>query len=81
MFTFRGKSMKLGGGGRFAKLKESLAKQPGVTNPGAIAATIGRKKYGAGIMAAMAAKSRRATKGSPSFTGSELACGYRKVKD
>lgn len=39
------KSMKLGGGGRFAKLKGSLAKK-GAKNPGALAAFIGRKKYG-----------------------------------
>lgn len=76
----RAKSMDLGGGGRFAKLKGSLAKQPGVTDPGALAATIGRKKYGAGQMSAMATKSRKSTKGSPSFTGSELSQGYRKVK-
>lgn len=40
------KSMKLGGGGRFQKLKRSLASRKGVTNPGALAAYIGRKKYG-----------------------------------
>jgi hypothetical protein len=37
---------KLGTGVRFASLKASLAKRPGVTNPGALAAAIGRKKYG-----------------------------------
>ncbi len=31
----------------FDKLKSRLAKRPGVTNPGALAASIGRKKYGA----------------------------------
>jgi hypothetical protein len=31
----------------FAKLKGQLAKKPGITNPGAVAASIGRKKYGA----------------------------------
>jgi hypothetical protein len=31
----------------FAKLKGQLAHRPGVTNPGALAAYIGRKKYGA----------------------------------
>jgi hypothetical protein len=41
-----GKSMKLGGGGRFAKLESSLAHKPGIRNPGAVAAAIGRKKYG-----------------------------------
>lgn len=39
------KSMKLGGGGRFQKLKGQLAKK-GASNPGALAAYIGRKKYG-----------------------------------
>lgn len=40
------KSMKPGGGGRFQKLEGELAKKPGITNPGALAASIGRKKYG-----------------------------------
>lgn len=39
--------MRLGGGGRFAKLKAQLGARPGVRNPGALAAYIGRKKYGA----------------------------------
>ena len=37
---------RLGSGERFAKLKSKLASQPGVTDPGALAASIGRKKYG-----------------------------------
>lgn len=37
----------LGTGQRFAALKSSLASRPGVRNPGALAAYIGRKKYGA----------------------------------
>lgn len=49
---------KLGSGKRFAALKSKLAKRPGVTNPGALAAAIGRKKYGAKKMASMAAKGR-----------------------
>lgn len=53
------KSMKLGGGGRFAALKGKLAKRPGVTNPGALAAYIGRKKYGANRMAKMSAAGRK----------------------
>jgi hypothetical protein len=36
----------LGQGGRFEALKEKLADRPGVTNPGGLAAYIGRKKYG-----------------------------------
>lgn len=39
------KSMKLGGGGRFAKLKGELAAK-GAKNPGGLAAYTGRKKYG-----------------------------------
>jgi hypothetical protein len=35
----------LGQGGRFAALKQKLAKQ-GVKDPAALAASIGRKKYG-----------------------------------
>lgn len=31
----------------FDKLKASLAHKPGITNPGAVAASIGRNKYGA----------------------------------
>jgi hypothetical protein len=36
----------LGSGGRFAALKSKLGKRKGVSNPGALAAFIGRKKYG-----------------------------------
>ncbi len=47
---------KLGSGARFAALKGKLASRPGVTNPGALAAYIGRKKYGAKKMAGWAAR-------------------------
>lgn len=40
------KSMQPGGGGRFEKLKKQLAGQVGIANPGGLAASIGRKKYG-----------------------------------
>jgi len=55
---------KLGSGGRFAKLESSL-KKSGARNPGALAASIGRKKYGAKKMAKMAAagKKRASKKG------------------
>lgn len=48
----------------FNKLKGELASRPGVTNPGALAASIGRKKYGAGKFnkAAAAHKSLRGAK-------------------
>lgn len=54
-----GKSMKLGGGGRFQKLESTLARRKGVTNPGALAAYIGRKKYGATKFAKLSAKGHR----------------------
>ena len=38
--------MRLGGGGRFKKLAHTLAERPGARNPNALAAAIGRKKYG-----------------------------------
>ena len=52
--------MKLGGGGRFAALKSKLSRRPGVDDPGALAASIGRRKYGAAKLSAMAAKGRAA---------------------
>lgn len=56
VYVHNGKSMALGGGGRFAALKGKLAKEPGITNPGALAASIGRKKYGAKKFAALGNK-------------------------
>lgn len=53
------KSMKLGGGGRFEKLEGELDHKKGIKNPGALAASIGKKKYGASKMASMAAKGRK----------------------
>lgn len=48
----------LGSGGRFAALKAALAKRAGVTDPGALAASIGRKKYGAKKFQKLAAKGK-----------------------
>lgn len=56
-----GKSMKLGGGGRFAKIKAAAARS-GARNPAAVAAAVGRKKYGAAKMAKMAASGRKRAK-------------------
>ena len=53
------KSMKVGGGGRFAKLKGKLAHRKGIRNPGALAASIGRKKYGKKRFQKLAAHGRR----------------------
>lgn len=53
--TFKGKSNKLGGGGRFAQMV-SQGKSP------ALAAWLGRKKYGAKKMASMATKAKKKIK-------------------
>ena len=54
------KSMKLGGGGRFAKLEKSLKGK--VKDPAAVAAAVGRKKYGKDKFQQMAAAGRRRAK-------------------
>ena len=53
---------RVGSGARFRTLKRSLARRKGVRNPGALAASIGRKKYGAKRMAKMSAAGRRRKK-------------------
>jgi hypothetical protein len=58
--SYKGKSLKPGGGGRFAKLVDRLkARGYSEKRARAIAATIGRKKYGAKQMAQWAAAGRR----------------------
>ncbi len=52
------KSMKLGGGGRFAKIKAAAARS-GAKNPAAVAAAAGIAKYGKEKMAKMAVTGRR----------------------
>jgi hypothetical protein len=52
------KKYKPGQGGRFKALKSALAKK-GAKSPGALAAWIGRRKYGAKKMAKWSAKGRR----------------------
>ncbi len=47
----------LGQGGRFAAMKQMLAKK-GAKDPGALAAYIGRKKYGAKKFASLAKKGK-----------------------
>lgn len=55
--------MKLGGGGRFAKV-EAEARKSGAKNPAAVAAAAGMKKYGKEKMQKMAQAGRkRAAKG------------------
>ena len=53
------KKAPLGQGGRFQALKNKLASRPGVTNPGALAAYIGRKKYGNKKFQSLSAKGRK----------------------
>lgn len=54
------KTSKLGSGKRFAALSGSLKKEGySKKSAGAIAASIGRKKYGAKKMASMSAKGRK----------------------
>ncbi len=49
---------KLGSGARFRAV-EASARKSGARNPAAVAAAVGRKKYGAKKMAAMAAAGRK----------------------
>ncbi len=50
---------KPGSGARFSALKSKLGHRKGVSNPGALAAYIGRKKYGAKRFAKLSARGRR----------------------
>jgi hypothetical protein len=54
-----GKKPPLGTGERFRRLRNELAKKPGVTDPDALAASIGRKKYGKKRFQELAAKGKR----------------------
>lgn len=51
------KSMKLGGGGRFAAV-EAKAKASGARDPKAVTAAVGIKKYGKAKMGKMAQKGK-----------------------
>ncbi len=60
---FMGKSMKVGGGGRFAKLTGKLEKEgKSPESAKAIAASVGRKKYGDAKMQSMASKGAKRAK-------------------
>lgn len=50
---------KLGSGERFKKLEGKLGHEKGVKDPGALAAFIGRRKFGAAKMAKMSAAGRK----------------------
>jgi len=61
--TYKGKSLKPGGGGRFQKLKDELMREgKSAESAEAIAAAVGRKKYGKAKFQKMAAKSRKKAK-------------------
>lgn len=54
------KKPELGSGERFKQLEHKLAGKPGVNNPFAVAASIGRKKYGKEKFQKLAAKGKKA---------------------
>lgn len=53
------KQAKLGSGERFKKLKEKLSHQKDIKNPGALAASIGREKFGNKKMSELAQKGKK----------------------
>lgn len=55
--TYKGKSLKPGGGGRFAKMVDKLKGK--VSNPKAVAAVVGRKSLGKTKMQKFAAAGKR----------------------
>lgn len=58
--TYKGKSTRLGGGGRFAKMKDALiAKGYSSESAKAIAAAAGRKKLGKAKMQKLASAGRK----------------------
>lgn len=62
--TYKGKSLELGGGGRFAKLTDKLKSQGKSAGAAkAIAASIGAAKLGKGRFQALAAKGRKRASG------------------
>ena len=50
---------KLGSGKRFKALEDKLETEPGIKNPAAVAASIGRKRYGAARMQKLARAGRK----------------------
>jgi hypothetical protein len=53
------KQEKLGSGQRFKKLANKIARKGNVENPAAVAASIGRKKYGDDKMAKMSTAGKK----------------------
>lgn len=67
---------KLGTGGRFKRLTNSLAKK-GAKNPKALAAFIGRKKYGPKKMASLAKKGKKGKKKERLMLHQKVARGMK----
>ena len=58
--TYKGKSMRLGGGGQFAKMVDAIKKTgKSAKAAAAIAAAAGRKKYGAKKMATWSSQGKK----------------------
>jgi len=74
MMAKGGKSMRPGGGGRFAALKSKLARK-GIRNPGALAGSIGREKYGKAKMAEFSARGRHRAAADTGGTINRYAAG------
>jgi hypothetical protein len=55
---YHGKSMREGGGGRFAKMEDAMARK-GIKDPAALAAWVGRKKLGKKKFQKLAAAGRK----------------------
>jgi hypothetical protein len=61
--TYKGKSMRLGGGGKFAKMKDAImASGKSAEAAAAITAAAGRKKYGKAEFQRMSAVGRKRAK-------------------
>jgi len=58
-YVIIGEKPPLGEGGRFKILSEAIGRRSNVTNPEAVAASIGRRKYGKRRFQGFASKGRR----------------------
>ncbi len=71
------KSMKLGGGGRFAKLEGELAQKPGIANPAGLAAKIGRENLGKAKFQGLAEKGRERAEPKAQSKGPGLSAALK----
>lgn len=75
------KKPKPGSGKRFQNLKSALAKKKGVTNPGALAASIGRKKFGSKKFSKLAMAGKKASNKTMKSMTKPKKAGYGAVSD